>query len=111
TARSRYACSHALATLGDIRWGRGQGLKALAFWRRALGVVSELADRRGIAGCIERLAFALAAAERLDEAAWLFGAAEAQHKALGMELRDDAEADHAHFVAVTRQQLGDAAAA
>ena len=39
------------------------------------------------------------------------GAADAQHKVLGIEPRQTAEADHAHFVAVTQQQLGEAYAA
>ena len=86
---------------------QGDAERAVPLWRRALLVASELADRRGIAGCLERLAVVLAASDRLEAAAWLFGAAEAQHKALRIELRDDAEVDHAHFVAVTHQHLGD----
>jgi predicted ATPase/transcriptional regulator with XRE-family HTH domain len=107
-AQSRYAAGHALATLGDLLWGQGEVDRAIRLWRRALRVVSELADRRGIAGCLERLALVLAASDRLESAAWLFGAAEAQHKVLGMELRHDKDGDHAHFVAVTREHLGDA---
>ena len=108
-AQSRYATGHALATLGDVRLGAGRrraGDPALAArcsrWARSSPA------RRGIAGCLERLAVVLAASDRLEAAAWLFGAAEAQHKVLGIELRDDEEVDHAHFVAVTHQHLGDA---
>jgi predicted ATPase/DNA-binding XRE family transcriptional regulator len=110
-AQSRYASLHALATLGDLLWGREQAEQAIPLWRQALAVAAELADRRGIAGCLERLALVLAVSGQLGPAAWLFGAAEAQHNALGIKLRDDAEADHAHFVAVTEQQLGEGYAA
>ena len=60
-AHSHYAAGHALATLGDVRWAQGEALAALGLWREALDVVRELDDRRGIAGCLERLAVVLAA--------------------------------------------------
>jgi len=107
-AQSRYATGHALATLGDLLWGRGAAERALPLWREALEVVSELDDRRGIAGCLERLAWVLAASGRLEPAAWLFGVADAQHRLLGMELRHGVDVDHAHFVAVTQRHLGEA---
>src|SRR5207245_7697020 len=64
SVQSRYARSHALATLGDLLWGQGESARAVALWRQALEVSAELADRRGIAGCIERLALALAASDQ-----------------------------------------------
>jgi predicted ATPase/DNA-binding XRE family transcriptional regulator len=106
-ADSLYARCHALATLGDLLWGTGEAKRAVPLWRHALAVGAQLADRRAMAGCLERLALALAASDRLEPAAWLFGAADAEHRMLGMELRSDAEADHAHFVAVTREHFGD----
>jgi tetratricopeptide (TPR) repeat protein len=106
-ADSLYARGHALATLGDLLWGQGEAKRAIPLWRRALLVSAQLADRRAVAGCLERLALVLAASDRLEAAAWVFGAADAAHKMLGIELRQDAEADHAHFVAVTRQNLGE----
>jgi non-specific serine/threonine protein kinase len=107
-AQSRYAAGHALATLGDLLWAQGQVERAIPIWRKAMQVEAELADRRGIAGCLERLAWVLAASGRLEPAAWLFGAADAQHKLLGVALRHGNEVDHAHFVGVTRRHLGDA---
>src|SRR5262249_25827357 len=62
--------------------------------------------RRGLAGCLERLALVLAANDRFEPAAWLFGAADAQHRVLGIALRHDEEIDHEHLLAVTRQSLG-----
>src|SRR5262249_51860370 len=107
-AQSLYAAGHALATLGDLAWRRGDVEQAASLWRQALAVRSRLADRRGIAGCLERLALALTADDRLEAAAWLFGAADAQHEVLGIGLRHDEEIDHAQLVTATRQRLGDA---
>src|SRR5262249_39089867 len=106
-AQSRYANGHALAALGDLMWGQGNARRALPLWREALLVRSQLTDRRGIAGCIERLALVLAASDRFEAAAWLFGAAEAQHRMLGIAPRHDEELDHEHLQAVTRQALGE----
>jgi predicted ATPase len=103
---SLYATGHALATLGDLMWGQGNARRALPLWREAMQVRSKLTDRRGIAGCLERLALALAASDRFESAAWLFGAADAQHRVLGIALRHDEEIDHEHLLAVTRQALG-----
>ena len=55
-ARSLYATGHALATLGDLVWGQGDTRQALPLWREATEVRARLTDRRGIAGCLERLA-------------------------------------------------------
>ena len=80
--------------------------RAAALWREATLVRARLADRRGIAGCLERLALVLAASDRFLAAAWLFGAAEAQHRLLGIALRHDEEIDHEHLLAVTQRTLG-----
>lgn len=104
--QSLYATGHALATLGDLTWGQGNARRALPLWRQALLVRSRLTDRRGLAGCLERLALVLAADDRFEPAAWLFGAADAQHRVLGIALRHDEEIDHEHLLAVTRQSLG-----
>jgi non-specific serine/threonine protein kinase len=106
--QSLYATGHALATLGDLTWGQGNARRALPLWREALVVRSQLTDRRGIAGCLERLALVLAASDRFEPAAWLFGAADAQHRVLGTALRHDEEIDHEHLLGVTRQSLGPA---
>jgi non-specific serine/threonine protein kinase len=110
---SHYAAGHALATLGDVRWAQGEAEPAVTLWRRALGVVCELDDRRGIAGCLERLALVVASRGQSEQAAWLFGAADGQHSALGIGRRADDEVDHAHFVTTNepndlRAQFGEA---
>ena len=109
--QARYALGHALLTLGDLHWRRGQVEQALPLWRRALVVRSEIADRRGIADALERLAWGLATARQFECAAWLFGATNAQHALLGVDLRHDEEPDHAELVASARAHLGDAFAA
>jgi non-specific serine/threonine protein kinase len=106
SAQSLYAMGHALATLGDLVWGQGDTQRALPMWREAMLVRSQLTDRRGIAGCLERGALMLAASDRFLAAAWLFGAAEAQHRALGIALRHDEEIDHEHLLSVTQRALG-----
>ncbi len=57
---------------------RGVANDALASFGEPL-----LADRRGMAGSLERLAWGQAATRRFKAAAWLFGAAEGQHHILG----------------------------
>jgi len=107
-AQMRYALGHALMTLGDLDWRRGQVEQAVPLWHRALVVRSQLADRRGIAGSIERLAWGLAARHQFESAAWLFGATHAQYALLCTELRNDEQIDHAELITETREQLGDA---
>jgi non-specific serine/threonine protein kinase len=107
-AQSLYATGHALATLGDLGWRRGEVEQALPRWRQALAVRSRLADRLGIAACLERLALVLAASGQHLSAAWLFGAADGQHEVLGIELPHDEQVDHARLIAATAQHLGDA---
>jgi hypothetical protein len=102
-AHSHYAAGHALATLGDVRWAQGEASAALGLWREALDVVRELDDRRGIAGCLERLAVVLSTRGQFEHAAWLFGAAEGQHTALGLQRRADGEVDHSHFAAASEE--------
>jgi predicted ATPase/DNA-binding XRE family transcriptional regulator len=106
SAQSLYVTGHALATLGDLVWGQGDTQRAAELWREATLVRASLTDRRGIAGCLERLALVLAASDRFLAAAWLFGAAEAQHRLLGIALRHDEEIDHEHLLAVTQRSLG-----
>jgi non-specific serine/threonine protein kinase len=105
-AQSRLPMGHALLTLGDRAWRRGDVEGALGYWRRSLVVRSEALDRRGIAGSIERLAWGMAETRRFEHAAWLFATAEAQHQALGVEPRHDEVRDHERLVAATRQYLG-----
>ena len=75
-------------------------------WRRALMVRAELADRRGIAGSLERLAWGSTGREDYELAAWIFGAANAQHEMLGVRLRHDEQIDHAHQLSVAQRELG-----
>ncbi|HET6315328.1 MAG TPA: hypothetical protein VFG86_02640, partial [Chloroflexota bacterium] len=105
-AQSRLPMGHALLALGDIAWRQGDVEQAIPYWRRSLEVRSEAGDRRGIAGSIERLAWGLAATRHFEHAAWLFGASEGQHQALGIEPRNDEAGDHERLIADTRHYLG-----
>jgi tetratricopeptide (TPR) repeat protein len=110
-ASSRYAQAQALLGLGDLHWWRGSSMDAIVFWRRALTVWSELADPRGVAGTIERLARGLAARGNFDSAARLFGAADAQHRLLGIDVRQNVQVGAEELLATTRAHLGEAFAA
>ena len=107
-AEARYAIGHALMTLGDLNWQRGDAERAVALWQRALVVRSQIADRRGIADALERLGWGLAASDQAESAAWLLGAADAQHAFLGIALRHDEQVDHAEQVSAARERLGEA---
>jgi non-specific serine/threonine protein kinase len=100
-ADSRYATGHMLLTRGDLAWRQGDVEHALASWRRALEVRRELADRRGITNCLERMAWGLAALGRLEQAGWLLGAADGQRGALGMPVQRDEAAYHAETLGAT----------
>ncbi len=105
---SRYAIGHALVTRGDLAWRQGDVAAAMPLWKQALEVRCQLAERRGLAGCLERLALTQAVNRQFESAAWLFGAADAQHAALGVGLRHDEEIDHAQLLGLTRDHLGEA---
>jgi hypothetical protein len=94
--------------LGDLVWHQGNAERAIGLWRQSLEVRCRLEDRRGIAGCLEHLALALAASGRFESAAWLFGAAEAQRTRMGLVQRHDDQAEHTRLVQVAREGLGDA---
>ncbi len=108
SAQARYAAGHALMTLGDLRWRRMEFDQALPFWHRALAVRSDIADRRGIASALERVAWSLSRCDQFAAAAWMFGAAEAQHRLLGVDLRHVELNDQLDRIAATRLALGDA---
>ncbi len=100
-AESRYATGHMLLTLGDLAWRQGEVERALGIWRQALEAREQLADRRGITNCLERLAWGLAATGRLERAGWLLGAANAQRSVLGIPLQRDEQPYHTETLAAT----------
>src|SRR5262249_8955332 len=100
-AESRYATGHLLLALGDLAWLQGEAERALGIWRQALEVREQLAERRGITYCLERLAWGLAVRGRLEPAGWLLGAAEAQRTTLNIPLQRDERRHHAEALAAT----------
>jgi predicted ATPase/transcriptional regulator with XRE-family HTH domain len=107
SAQARYPAGHALITLGDLHWRRKEFDQALPFWHKALAVRSRIADRRGIASALERVAWSLSEYGQFTCSAWMFGAAEAQHRLLGVDLRHVEVNDHLERLAATRTALGD----
>jgi hypothetical protein len=107
-ARSRYATGQGLLTFGDLAWRQRDIDAPMSRWERAL-VALELVDRRGIASCLERLAWGLAAQERYTFAACAFGAADAQHRLLAIDLRADEWRDHDRGLGTVRRRLSDEA--
>jgi tetratricopeptide (TPR) repeat protein len=107
-AQSLHATGQALMMLGDLVWHQGNAERAIGLWRQSLEVRWGLEDRRGIAGCLEHLALALAARGRFESAAWLFGAAEALRTRMGLVQRHDDQADYIRLVEVAREALGEA---
>ena len=105
---ARYALGHALIALGDVSWRQGDAEWAVALWRRALVVRAQIADRRGIADSLERLAWGMATSGQAESAAWLLGAAEAQHRYLTIELRHDEQVDHADVLSAIQDRLPEA---
>jgi non-specific serine/threonine protein kinase len=107
TIGSRYASGAALVTLGDLAWRQDRVEQAMSFWRRALMVRAEMADRRGIAGCLERISWGLTARDKLTFAACVFSAADAQHRLLSIDLRPDERCDHLHHLTTVRRRLSE----
>jgi non-specific serine/threonine protein kinase len=102
---SHYARGHALVALGDLAWRQNRLDQAASCWRRALMVRAELGDRRGIAGCMERMAWTLTARDKLAFATCVFSASEAQHRFLSIDLRPDERSDHLQHLATVRRRL------
>jgi non-specific serine/threonine protein kinase len=104
---SRYASGAALVALGDLEWRQDHIERAMSCWRRALMVRAEMADRRGIAGCLERMAWGLTARDKLAFAACVFSAAETQHRLLSIDLRPDERCDHLQHLTTVRRRLSE----
>jgi tetratricopeptide (TPR) repeat protein len=107
TAQSRHAIGQALSALGELAWRQGDAPGATQRWQQALELRRQLRDHRGIATSLECLALSAAACGQLQRAAWLWGAADTQRAAIGMQLRHDEQAEHAQLIAATRESMGE----
>jgi hypothetical protein len=84
-AQARYAMGHALMTLGDLHWRRGDVERAMLFWRRARrpGTARRSTRHRRQPRAV---GVGLVAGGQCESAAWLFGASAARHRLMGMDL-------------------------
>jgi hypothetical protein len=108
-ADSRHARGQALTALGELAWRRGDAEHATRLWQQALELRRQLRDRRGTATNLRQLGLGAAACGQLQRAAWLWGAAESQRAAIGLELRHDEQAEQAQLVATAEEKMGESA--
>ena len=94
-----------LADLAGLRVLQQRPGEARAVAAEAILLCQELADRRGIAWCLESLAVAEAAEARFVRAAHLWGAAEALLEGVGSSLPLTISAGRDPYLKVTRESL------
>ena len=96
-------------SLGETHLAQGAGQLAAAHFAERLAVARDLGDREGIAWCLAGLAGAAAVNEEPEQAAWLWGAAEALRRSLGVREAPAAHATHARLKVQVQAQIGPAA--
>jgi predicted ATPase len=99
----------AFHSLGETALAQGSATDAATQLGNALVLFRELGDRAGIAWCLAGLAGVAVLDDEPDRAARLWGAAEAQRKAIGAREAPAARATHERLMAAARKQLGEAA--
>jgi DNA-binding CsgD family transcriptional regulator len=115
-ARARVAgnelgVARTLSNLGHVAADQNNHQRASALYRESLALQAEVGDRRGIAWSLERLAALPMAWQRPEQAARLFGAAEAARDAAGLPLPPSGRDWYDHAVAEVRARLGEGAVA
>ncbi len=73
--------------------------RAVTLYQEGLALYHDLNDRVGVAFCLEGLALAAVDQQRHEQAAWLFGAADALRSALGSALGSNDQTVHAAALA------------
>jgi non-specific serine/threonine protein kinase len=104
--QSRFIIPLLLHNLGLLAWRRGDYHEAQVLEREALTLRQDLGDKRGIAHCLEGLAWLASARRKPTRAARLFGAAEVLRERSGMRLYPFRQEDHDRSVAMAQHQLG-----
>jgi tetratricopeptide (TPR) repeat protein len=99
----------ALKDLGDVALESGTPAEARAYYCRSLRAFRELGHRQGIAGTLEGLARVAQAAERLPQAARMYGAAQGLRDALSAPLAPNEQPRHQDLLAALQQSMGEAA--
>lgn len=95
----------ALVHLGRVARCQGDHALAGALCKESLSLFWEVGDRRRIAKCLEALAGVAAAQERTEQAARMFGAADAVRGAIGAPLPQDERAKYNQDVNSVRARL------
>ena len=108
-AGARLDAASALHKLGHIARRKGDLAKARDRLEESLRDQREFGNRQGIIECLAAFAGLEAAGGRLERAALLFGAAQAQMDATGLPLAPADQAEWARDAAHAREQLGEAA--
>jgi non-specific serine/threonine protein kinase len=97
-----------LHNLAYLALHRGDTRRALRLFRESLKMFRDQGDQRGMADCLDGVAGALAAMDRSQRAAELFGAAEALREAIGATIWPANAADRDRALALIRKEDGEA---
>ena len=97
----------ALNTLGDVTRAQGNYVAACSLYKESLAIARKLADKRGIAYCLEGLAQVACAQRQYKQAGQLLSVAAALRLAIGAPLRASELADNNRDVASVRAGLGE----
>ena len=105
----RRGIAGSLNNLGNLSYYQGDYDSARSFYEESMTIQRELGDRRGIAGSLEAFARLAAKNSRAEQAAALWGAAEALREQIGTPLAPDKRETYLQEVAQARQALGEEA--
>lgn len=98
-----------LHNLGYVALHEQELARAAVLFCDSLRLFSQMGERRGVAECLVGLGSVAGAAGRPEQAARLFGAADAAFGALGTQLSASNRADHSRHVALARAGLREGA--
>jgi predicted ATPase len=99
---------HSLHSLGDLSLDRGDYLGAAAYYERSLEVTG-IHERRSRILCIAGVGSALAGLGENTLAASVWGAVEAEERALGFRMLSDERKRYERWADTVRKRIGDAA--
>ncbi|GDY31528.1 LuxR C-terminal-related transcriptional regulator [Gandjariella thermophila] len=102
----RWFRAHTLWVLGIARWEQGGHRRAIALEHKCIRLKSEFDDLLGVCVAIEALAW-IAATERAERAATLFGGLSRIWQVTGLSRLSYLDEPHHRYEAMTRHALGD----
>ena len=107
SAGDKWLIAYALRNLGHVALKLGDPQHAMKYYTEGLALCRSVGDRWVTEECLEGLAGGACAQEYYEEAARLFGAAEALHEILHSHHAAPYQADIDRRIALTRDRLGD----